>query len=46
MYYFIVIILYIVQIIMKKNTIGETAHAIKNIIVQNITANNATNINL
>lgn len=29
---------------MKKNTIGETAHAIKNIIVQNITTNNACNI--
>ena len=30
----------------KRMTFGDTAHAIKNIIVQNITANNATNINL
>ena len=31
---------------MKKNTIGEIVHAIKKTIIQNITANNATNINL
>ena len=44
MYYFTVIILYIVQIIMKKNTIGEIAHAIKKTIIQNVTTTNACNI--
>lgn len=29
---------------MKKNTIGETAHAIKKTIIQNVTTNNACNI--
>ena len=46
MYYFIVIILYIVQIIIKKNTTGEIAHTIKYMIIQNVTINNACNINL
>ena len=46
MYYFIVIILYIVQIIIKKNTTGEIAHAIKKTIIQNVTINNASNMNL
>ncbi len=46
MYYFIVRILYIVQIIIKKNTTGEIAHAIKKTIIQNVTINNVCNINL
>lgn len=44
MYYFTVIILYIVQIIIKKNTTGEIAHAIKKTIIQNVTTTNACNI--
>ena len=46
MYYFTVIILYIAQIIIKKNTIGEIVHAIKKTIIQNITTTNVCNINL
>ena len=44
MYYFTVIILYIVQIIIKKNTTGEIAHITSNKIIQNVTTNNACNI--
>ena len=44
MYYFTVIILYIVQIIIKKNTIGEIAHITSNKIIQDITTSNACNI--
>lgn len=39
-----VIILYIVQIIIKKNTTGEIAHITSNKIIQDITINNACNI--